>query len=50
MRLGVGCVRALRLAMIWLVLAFVLPFVLLALVIQRIAYWARGLTKRRRQP
>jgi hypothetical protein len=52
MRLSVGCVRhALRVVLIRLVLlVFVLPLVLLALLIQRIARWARGLTKRGRQP
>jgi hypothetical protein len=34
--------RALRIVMIWFMVAFVLAFILLAVVIQRIASWARG--------
>jgi hypothetical protein len=34
--------RALRIVMIWFMLAFVLAFILLALLIQRIASRARG--------
>jgi hypothetical protein len=35
--------RALRIVMIWFVVAFVLAFILVAVLIQRIAGWARGL-------
>ena len=37
--------RALRIVMIWFMVAFVLAFILLAVVIQRIASWARGLLR-----
>jgi len=35
--------RALRIVMIWFMAAFVLAFILFALLIQRVARWARGL-------
>jgi hypothetical protein len=34
-----------RIVMIWFMVAFVLAFILLAVVIQRIAGWARGLLR-----
>jgi hypothetical protein len=37
--------RALRIVMIWFVVAFVLAFILVAVLIQRIAGWARGLLR-----
>jgi hypothetical protein len=37
--------RALRIVMMWFMVAFVLAFILIAVVIQRIASWARGLLR-----